>query len=274
MPFTLAHPAIIIPLHKTASRYQGLLSALIIGSMIPDFSYFIPLGVTRYESHTWLALLWFSLPVGLMFYLVYHTLLVPVVYSFLPHRFQRRLNPTFSTGSLPPLNLIPLIAAGIVFGAATHLFWDSFTHSYSYNWPVQHFEILKSTAFHIGNFPLKVYRLLQHLSSVIGLIIVFLWIRRWYHQADQNQLPRWQPSAGLKRFALILLFTLPLIAGLYYAVSLMDRAGPLAYRSIMFMRDWVIFGGRILLPLWLLLGLYYQYLIRKQTLNKAQPTKP
>lgn len=272
MPFTLAHPAILLPLQKTASRYQGLLSALIIGSLIPDFSYFLPLGVTRFESHTWLALLWFSLPVGLLFYLVYHQLLVPVVYSFLPKYFQSRLNPRFSTGSLPPLKLLPLITVGLVFGAGTHLFWDSFTHSYSYNWPVQHFEFMKSTAFHIGNFPLKVYRLLQHLSSIIGLMIVFFWIRHWYRQADQNQAPSWQPSAKLKHFSLIILLTLPLLFGLYYAVSLMDREGPLAYRSIMFMRDWVIFGGRLLLPLWLLLGLYYQWLIRQQTPHPA-PSK-
>jgi hypothetical protein len=101
MPFTLAHPAIIMPLQKPISRYQGLLSALIIGSMIPDFSYFLPLGVTRYDSHQWLALLWFCLPVGLIFYLVYHTLLVPVVYSFLPKAFKSRLNPRFSIGSSP-----------------------------------------------------------------------------------------------------------------------------------------------------------------------------
>ena len=91
MPFTLAHPAIMIPLQTRASRYQGLLSALIIGSMIPDFNYFLPLGVTRFESHTWFALLWFSLPLGLVFYLIYHSLLAPVVYSFLPGKFQRRI---------------------------------------------------------------------------------------------------------------------------------------------------------------------------------------
>ncbi|RVU83732.1 DUF4184 family protein [Leucothrix sargassi] len=31
MPFTVVHPAIIIPIEKATKRYQGLLSALIIG---------------------------------------------------------------------------------------------------------------------------------------------------------------------------------------------------------------------------------------------------
>lgn len=266
MPFTLAHPAIIIPMQKAASRYQGLLSALIIGSMIPDFSYFIPIGVSRSESHTWFALLWFILPIGLTFYLVYHKLLVPVAYSFLPKKFQQRLNPTFSTGSLPPLKLIPVIAVGIVFGAATHLFWDAFTHAHSYHWPVPLFDFLTNTALYIGDYPLKIYLLLQYLSSVVGLVVVFLWVRHWYHRTDQNQTPNWQPSVRLSRLSLVLLITLPVAFALYCSITFLTSHGSPTYRSIMFTRDLIIFGGRALLPLWLLLGLYYQWLIRKERL--------
>jgi hypothetical protein len=134
---------------------------------------------------------------------------------------------------------------------------------------VQHFEILKSTAFHIGNFPLKVYRLLQHLSSILGLYFVYRWIKHWYQHAEQTHTASWQPTDKLRKIALLTLFIAPLLFGLYYAISLMDREGPLAYRSMMFARDLVIFGGKLLLPLWLMMGLYYQWLIRKQHIQTS-----
>ena len=41
MPFTISHTVAVIPLYKYLGKF-GALSALIIGSMIPDFEYIIP----------------------------------------------------------------------------------------------------------------------------------------------------------------------------------------------------------------------------------------
>jgi hypothetical protein len=40
MPFTFAHPAIVLPLKHLPKRWYSL-TGLIIGSMTPDFEYFI-----------------------------------------------------------------------------------------------------------------------------------------------------------------------------------------------------------------------------------------
>lgn len=70
IPFTCSHPALIIPL-----RWYGfVLSALIIGSMAPDFEYFIRFSTTRTISHTIPGVFTFCLPAGFIVFLLYHKL--------------------------------------------------------------------------------------------------------------------------------------------------------------------------------------------------------
>ena len=52
MPFTLAHPAAVIPLCGILRR-ASVPSALIIGSMAPDLVYFVPLGSTGLQAIVW-----------------------------------------------------------------------------------------------------------------------------------------------------------------------------------------------------------------------------
>ena len=51
MPFTLCHPAIVLPLYRYAARITSL-PGLVIGSMSPDFVYFLSLGISRSFTHT------------------------------------------------------------------------------------------------------------------------------------------------------------------------------------------------------------------------------
>ncbi len=272
MPFTLAHPAILIPLEKAARRYQGVLSALIIGSLLPDFSYFLPLGVTRYESHTWFAILWFCLPVGVVFYLVYHALLVPVLYSLVPNKLRQKVSNRFATAQVPKLKQLPFIMLGVIIGASSHLFWDSFTHAYSYNWPVQNIGFLSKTAFHIGDdYPLQVYRLLQHLSSALGLVAVCWWIRRNFLTAPEQTTPAWSPSVKIRYIAAFLLIIPPMIYGVSNAFLLINN-GPLTYQIIKFATLTVIFGGRMFLLMWLSLGIYYWWLTKKDSMTDTPIT--
>src|SRR2546422_563636 len=83
MPFTLAHPAAVIPLRRVLGR-ASVLSALIIGSLSPDVIYFIPLGIGRATSHSLAGLFWFCIPVGFVGYLLFHALLRPIGYYLLP----------------------------------------------------------------------------------------------------------------------------------------------------------------------------------------------
>ena len=53
----------MIPLRRPLGRW-AVLSALVIGSMAPDFAYFLGVQSFRASTHTLASIAWFSLPVG------------------------------------------------------------------------------------------------------------------------------------------------------------------------------------------------------------------
>lgn len=71
MPFTFAHPAIILPLPFLNKRWFSL-TGLIIGSMIPDFEYFIRMRIQSIYSHTLAGIFWFDLPLALLISFIFH----------------------------------------------------------------------------------------------------------------------------------------------------------------------------------------------------------
>jgi hypothetical protein len=101
MPFTLAHPAAAVPLRGCLGRF-GVLSALVIGSMTPDCSYFLPWTVPRSETHSPSGLLWFCLPAGLLAYALFHIVLKGPLLALLPTQILGRLGDHTATfGTLP-----------------------------------------------------------------------------------------------------------------------------------------------------------------------------
>lgn len=83
MPFTFAHPAIVLPLKKKINKYFGL-TALVLGSMSPDFEYFLNLKITSEVGHTLKGFLTYNLPLVFLFALVFHLVMKPVLYLHLP----------------------------------------------------------------------------------------------------------------------------------------------------------------------------------------------
>ncbi len=71
MPFTFSHPAIVLPFGLIGQRYFSM-TALIIGSMTPDFEYFLRLRVRSDFSHTLFGVFWFDLPLGIVLCFVFH----------------------------------------------------------------------------------------------------------------------------------------------------------------------------------------------------------
>src|SRR5258707_2092213 len=67
MPFTISHAAVVLPFSRLLARWR-LLSAVIVGAMVPDFGLFFPWRMHRVESHSAGALFAFCLPVGMATY--------------------------------------------------------------------------------------------------------------------------------------------------------------------------------------------------------------
>lgn len=164
MPFTFSHPAAVLPATYLPKRLYSL-TGLIIGSMTPDFEYFMRLNVKSIYSHTWAGLFWFDLPVGLLAAFVFHNIIRNPLYFNTPF-FQRRLIPftTFHWNRYFRKNWM-IVLVSILVGAATHIIWDSLTHRNSL------LPILNNIYLINGN-PLTVYEILQRVSSVLGAVLV------------------------------------------------------------------------------------------------------
>nr|WP_294948053.1 DUF4184 family protein [uncultured Mucilaginibacter sp.] len=169
MPFTFAHPAIVLPLYQLPKRLVSL-TALIIGSMIPDFEYFIRMKLIGIYGHSVGGLFWFDLPLGLLIYFVYQRLIKNTLIDHLPVYLNGRFSAYKSnTAGRVSVNSIAIIAICLLIGSASHLFWDGFTHKQRFF--AVHFPVFTST-ISVAGHPVFVYKLLQHSSTVLGFSII------------------------------------------------------------------------------------------------------
>jgi Domain of unknown function (DUF4184) len=181
MPFTLAHPAAALPLHRLC-RSRLPLSALIIGTMAPDFAYFTPYAA-GVATHNLEALIWFCWPLGFAVWLVFTQVLERPTIALLPLRCRPILRPDPERMGL---SLLTRVSIALLSGAATHLIWDSFTHATS---PVvAAIPILRATVFEIAHAPVRLYKVLQHASTIVGLSALASWALRQYRMRQSEPL--------------------------------------------------------------------------------------
>ena len=88
MPFTFSHPAIILPIleHRKISA-----TALVVGSMSPDFEYFFRMKMQSEISHSFLGILLIDFPLGLLVMCVFHGIITNSLIDHLPSFFKARL---------------------------------------------------------------------------------------------------------------------------------------------------------------------------------------
>jgi hypothetical protein len=174
MPFTISHAAIVLPFSRLLAR-RRLLSAVVIGAMVPDFGLFFPWRVYRFETHTAPGLLSFCLPVGLITYWVFQYLVKTPLMEVLPDGAAARWRRYSSPAEISSVRQWLLAAAGVLAGAVTHLVWDAFTHEGARG--VRMIPWLEDPVVEIGNHHMGGVHLLQNGSSLVGLAIVlgFVW---------------------------------------------------------------------------------------------------
>ena len=167
MPLTFAHPAAVLPFSRN-SKYVNF-SAMVLGSMAPDFEYFLRGRPSAEIGHTLIGFVTFNLPIVVIIYFIYHTWIHKTLWSHLPSFLQEA--PAQKTSSPRLLNIVVLLYSAL-FGMLTHVVWDSFTHLNGFM--VRNLSILNYT---VQNIP--IYKLLQHGSTLVGLTIImsYLYIR-------------------------------------------------------------------------------------------------
>ncbi|AOZ93120.1 DUF4184 family protein [Paenibacillus crassostreae] len=169
MPFTFAHPLYIVPLKLIKPRYINL-AGLILGSMSPDFEYFIALEPYQTIGHTHLGLLLQALPLSVIFILLISGVMKTLV-SHLPSTFNIDIRLyTFLKffDYRDPLNWLKFLIS-VVIGFYSHLFVDAFTHLSGYF-------VMRYPFFQNSYFNLPMYKILQYSLSIIGMLVQLLLI--------------------------------------------------------------------------------------------------
>jgi len=221
MPFTVSHTAAVLPLQRWL-RPERAFAAAVIGSMVPDFGLFLPFWMPRYETHGRMALLTFCLPVGLLTWLLYEVLIRPALLEVTPDRWWARWRQRGAV-ALASARTWLVAAAAVLGGAVTHLAWDAFTHENARG--VEMLPLLESLSWHINGHPMYLFRILQHLSSVLGLALV-LWVAwRWHRRSPPvpAQAARALPPA--ERWSWIAIYAL-IPAAVTVVAALLTLRGP------------------------------------------------
>lgn len=177
MPITISHPAASIPF----KRFGLILSALIIGSIIPDFEFFLKLSDGKAIGHTFWGIFYFCIPIGLAVLVVFHKLVKFPLLSLFPQSHQEKIYPHAKEFRFFPIRRFLLIIVSLLVGIISHLFCDSFTHHDGLM--VKLIPFLGKTVFSFSQFDIRLYFILQYAGSIGGLILLALWYKNWISRA-------------------------------------------------------------------------------------------
>jgi hypothetical protein len=174
MPFTPSHTALVLPLVRINPRYVSA-TGLIIGSMVPDFEYFFRLSPDAEYGHTLAGLLYFDLPVSVLLALLFHQVVKHNLISHLPSFLQARLQPLRQLSFVTYLKTHALVfIVSALAGAASHLFWDAFTHNDGYF--VQHLSFYHKRYVPYEGVRYPLWYALQNISTLVGLTILLIYL--------------------------------------------------------------------------------------------------
>jgi hypothetical protein len=171
MPYTLSHVAAVLPFSRQLARLQ-ILSAMVIGSMVPDFGYFLPIHLQRAATHGAVSLVTFSLPLGLLTYWIFQRWMKAPLFNLLPDPAYIRWRPFSTPAVLTSPRQWLLAACGVLVGAVIHLVWDGFTHEGARG--MRMMPELDDWRFELHGHHLIGARLLQDGSSMLGIAVILV----------------------------------------------------------------------------------------------------
>jgi Domain of unknown function (DUF4184) len=174
MPFTGSHPAAVLPLLGLGMPA----SALVIGSMAPDFPYYFPFATASWPTHTGYGIVTIDVLLGLAVWALWHGVLSAPALYYAPLGARQRLEGVVESGftlRIRNRRLMLLTVLALIVGSATHVLWDEFSHPG--RWGTHHLHVL--TVRWAG---LPGYRWVQYGSGVFGASVEAYWLWRWWRR--------------------------------------------------------------------------------------------
>lgn len=258
LPFTPAHPAAVLPLRRVL-----VFSALIVGSLAPDFHYFFNLGPRRAFSHSIKGAFIYALPVSLILLWIFQTIMKVPLIGLAPKSHQEKLACLAVPFRWGPTSRFALILFSLLVGIGTHMVWDSITHERGL--VVRNFPNLSAPAVDEFGKPRPLYDVLQHVSTFVGMGILALWYLRWWRRAPVQPVPGYlqtRPRAKVIIVGSILAVSTIFSAGFAYVTS-----RDLRHRVFFFAAAAAILFMSFTFTGTLVYGLWWQWKHRDSTLK-------
>jgi len=200
VPFTLAHPAAVLAF----SRRPLVPSALVMGSMAPDLTYYValpwldPSGTLLTRTHHASSVFWLDPLIALVLLVVFHALLKRPMVALLPQAAAGRVwrSAERFIGWRP--TAVGWIALSLVIGAATHVAWDRLDGVFGAD---------QSTKVDLA-------------GGVLGSAVLLVWTWRWWRATPAQPVPSvLRLPAGLRTWIWGALVAAPLVLGTAGAVN-------------------------------------------------------
>jgi hypothetical protein len=178
VPFTGSHAAAVLPLLRAPLPT----SALVIGSMAPDFLYYLP-GAPRWPTHTALGVVTVDVALGAAGWAVWHGVLAGPALEAAPRgvraRLAGRVHPPGVRHRLRDGRSVGRVLGGLALGAATHVLWDEFTHAD--RWGTRH---LAAISGRWRGRPAHLWA--QDASGVVGGGLLLAAVARWWRRTPDD----------------------------------------------------------------------------------------
>ncbi|WP_165555483.1 DUF4184 family protein [Kribbella pittospori] len=232
MPFTLAHPAAILPL----VRRPLVASALVAGAVAPDLLYLDPIyrfatqgingNFTLTLTHKLSSALWLDPLLALILLVAFTVVVQRPLLALAPAGLAARL-PTPSL-RVPSTAVVLWTVVSAMIGALTHVLWDSFTHYDGYF-------VLRYHSFFTAQVTgaWDVNRILQYVSTVGGCLVLAIWLYRWYRRVDPQSVAGEDHVPPWVRYVVLAAMVLIGLAGDVVQLSRTDLVGEAVARSVL-----------------------------------------
>lgn len=218
MPFTISHAVAVLPFRKLSSRYFSL-TGLFVGSLVPDFEFFVRMTLYGVWGHTWGGIFYFDIPLGIVLCWLFHRFVRISLIDHLPDYLFRRFADFRNFNWTKYAKSHPVqVVSSLFIGILTHFILDNFTHEKEYIGLI-YFEQLASRNFFLG-VETPLYHILQIISSLLGMLLIIYYIHFTAPKPISNDYTT--PSQRVRFWSLVVLTGL-LIGGLRWAVGVPDE---------------------------------------------------
>ncbi|MEO6054195.1 MAG: DUF4184 family protein [Chthoniobacterales bacterium] len=177
MPFTLSHPAAVLPFARCTPKWLSF-AALVIGSITPDLAYFFPWLRVSTWAHTFPGSFAWDLPLGVLLFGIFLFLRAPIC-KLLPSPHRDLLLPLAQEKIRWGLLFVLKICLSVLLGVWTHTLWDSFTHQHGFF--VERIPALSHNLFVVWHTSIPGFWVLQQISTFAGLGVLIgayiFWLR-------------------------------------------------------------------------------------------------